>query len=81
MTLASYVFNARHVERLAKHCTPTFTPSEHVRLDLLRKVAETLKRHGWELTMVNEGTIRVRWRFMLKGTSRRVCRVVELIPV
>ncbi len=81
MTTIECIITAAAVEKLAKQCTTGFTPSQNVRLDVLERVAKTLQRRGWELTIYNKGTITVVWVFMLRATAKRVCRVVRLIPV
>ena len=75
------ITTARHVETLAKTCTKDHIPVQEVPLYVLKRITGTLTRRGWELDICNEGTIHVYWRLMLRGTTRRVCRVVQLVPV
>lgn len=78
---AEKFITARDIERLARQCTVEHIPTAQVPLYRLEKIGTLLTSRGWDISIVNQGTVHVYWRAMLKGTCQRVCRVCHLSPV
>lgn len=75
------IATARGLEKLASLTTPYYTPEGAALLDVLKRIQPQLERRGWHVTVSNEGTRDVFWRFLHRATARTVCRVAHVTPL
>lgn len=76
-----FIKKLKDLETVAYLCNVNITPEAQAKLDVLERIKKPLEKKGWEITIYNQGTNTVSWRFMKKGTKRTVCRVVNVIPI